>query len=226
MQADCESRGAQVVLKALDVTDRAATEAWVSAMDEEHCVDMVVANAGVSGSTAGVEPDDVADLTRKVFAANVDGVFNTVLPLVAPMKARGAGQIVLMASQASFAPTFMYSYGATKAAVRFWGEGLRQDLAAWGVAVNVVCPGFVRSPMTDEFTFDMLGLVDMQGAVAATKEGLEANTAVICFPAVVTIATSVLNAVAPTLRDVLARLGVLHSWRQRRSQEARQGAMW
>ena len=221
MQADCESRGAQVVLKALDVTDRAATEAWVSAMDEEHCVDMVVANAGVSGSTAGVEPDDVADLTRKVFAANVDGVFNTVLPLVAPMKARGAGQIVLMASQASFAPMNSFAYNGSKAAVRFWGEGLRQDLAAWGVAVNVVCPGFVRSPMTDMNSFAMPGMVEMPEAVEAIAAGLSRNDAIISFPAITYVAAGFMGSLSGTVRDAMARARISPALKARKSTKPR-----
>jgi short-subunit dehydrogenase len=219
--ADCRSRGAAVVVKALDVTDRHATQKWISEMDKQYQIDVAIANAGVSTNTVGAEPDDVATVTRALFSANVDGVFNTLLPLVEPMKLRNAGQLVVMSSQASFSPMNSYTYNANKAAVRFWAEGLRHDLAAWNIAVNVICPGFVRSPMTDSNSFYMPGLVEMNQAVEAMVSGLARNDPVITFPCVTFLASAFFGGLAPSLRHAIADSRIMSCLKTRRSTKQR-----
>lgn len=219
--ADCKSRGANVVLHELDVTDRAATEQWVAAMDKEHKIDLAIANAGVSTNTAGTQPDDVPACTRALFAANVDGVFNTLLPLIEPMKARKSGQLVIMSSQASFSPMNSYTYNATKAAVRYWGEGLRHDLAAWGIAVNVICPGFVRSPMTDANAFYMPGMVEMNQAVQAMVSGLARNDPVITFPCATFLGAAFFGGLPPAVRQAIGDSRLMSCLKTRRSTKQR-----
>lgn len=120
----CRERGAAVLSATGDVTQAAPLAAWIQTVDRDHPVDLVIANAGVSGGTArGVEG---VEQTRRIFAVNVDGVINTVMPLIVPMARRGHGQIAIMSSLAAFrgmpgAP----AYCASKAAVRLWGEALR-----------------------------------------------------------------------------------------------------
>jgi len=143
----CRGAGAAVDSRILDVTDAAAVRAWIEAADAEAPLDLVIANAGISGGSAGGGED--ADAARRIFAVNVAGVMNTVLPAIAPMQERGSGQIALMSSLASFrglpgAP----AYSASKAAVRTWGEALRGALAGDGIEVSVICPGFIETPMT------------------------------------------------------------------------------
>ena len=70
---------------------------------------------------------DVVGATRALFATNVDGVFNTILPLIPAMKERRAGQLVIMSSLASTGPLPSgVAYSATKVAVRTYGEALLQ----------------------------------------------------------------------------------------------------
>lgn len=70
----------------VDVTDRQGMERFLFAVDRDAPVDLVIANAGVSESTCGLK-HDLAAATRKLFAVNVDGVFNTLLPLLPRMQA-------------------------------------------------------------------------------------------------------------------------------------------
>ena len=105
---------------------------------------------------------DIVGATRALFATNVDGVFNTILPLLPAMKARGAGRIVLMSSMASTGPmSGAVAYSATKAAVRTYGEALRGLLYRDGIRVNVVCPGYVESDMSAANKSHMPGLMAM-----------------------------------------------------------------
>ncbi|SDH23779.1 SDR family NAD(P)-dependent oxidoreductase [Roseospirillum parvum] len=175
------ARGGEPVVREIEVTEPEAMAAWIAEAEAARPLDMVIANAGVSGGTAGA--GESAAQTRRLFAVNVDGVLNTVLPVLEPMRARRAGQIVLVSSLAGWrgvagAP----AYSATKAAVKAWGEGLRGWLAADGVGVSVVMPGFVESRMTAVNDFPMPLLMPAGRAAAIIVEGLARDKGRIAFP--------------------------------------------
>src|SRR6185436_9310037 len=97
----CRGKGATVDASLIDVTDRAALAAWLTAFDDAHPVDLAIANAGVSIDN-GISSLDDFSRVRQTMAVNVDGVFNTLEPLVGRMMARRAGQIAIVSSLASF----------------------------------------------------------------------------------------------------------------------------
>ncbi|MGE5514565.1 MAG: SDR family NAD(P)-dependent oxidoreductase [Bacteroidota bacterium] len=173
--------GAEAYTRVIDVTDRAGMAAWIAECDAVRALELVIANAGISAGTAGGGESDAQ--IRAIFATNLDGVVNTVLPAAAAMRARRVGQIAIVSSQASFrglpgAPT----YCASKAAVRVWGEGLRGELARDNIRLSVVCPGFVATPMTEVNGFDMPFMMKAERAAAIMARGLAANRGRISFP--------------------------------------------
>lgn len=177
----CRGKGATVTAAVLDVTDRAAMAGWLAAVDAAAPVDLVVANAGISAGTG--EGTETAEQARRIMAVNWDGVLNTLHPLLPAMRARGRGQIALMASLAGFrglpgAP----AYCASKAAVRIYGESLRGELAGEGIGVTVICPGFVKSRMTAVNRFPMPFLMETQDAARTIRRGLARNRPRIAFP--------------------------------------------
>ncbi|MBC7906006.1 MAG: SDR family NAD(P)-dependent oxidoreductase [Rhodospirillaceae bacterium] len=177
----CRQRGATVNGTVLDVTDRAAMAQWVAECDRIRPLTLVIANAGISAGT-GLGGES-AEQTRAIFAVNVDGVMNTVLPAAAAMRTRRSGQIAIMSSLASFrgmpgAP----AYCASKAAVRVWGEGLRGQLAKDGIGVSVICPGFVTTRMTAVNDFPMPFLMDAGRAANIMAKGLARNKGRIAYP--------------------------------------------
>lgn len=177
----CGARGAAVALHAGDVTDAAALARWILDLDREHPLDLAIANAGMSAGTGGGH--EAPEQTRRLVAVNVDGVVNTIAPLIAPMIRRRRGQIALMSSLAAFrgfpgAPT----YCATKAWVRIWGEALRAELVPEGVEVSVICPGFVDTRMTQANRFHMPLLMSAERAAAIIVRGLARNRGLIAFP--------------------------------------------
>lgn len=179
--AACRARGAVVETAILDVADADATGQWVRDADAATPLDLVIANAGIAGGDGGAGQGAAA--TRRIFAVNVDGVVNTVMPALERMLARRAGQIAIISSLASFrgmpaAP----AYSASKAAVRGWGEALRARHARDGVAINVICPGFVKSRMTEKNRFPMPLLMDADRAAEIMRRGLARNQARIAFP--------------------------------------------
>lgn len=174
--------GATCRTRVLDVTDRSAMADWLTESDTTAPLDLVVANAGISAG-ARKRSDAVRYSDTEIFATNVDGVVTTVTPLISAMQARRHGQIAVMSSLASFyafrdAP----AYCASKAAVRYYGAGLRRKLAPDGIGVSVICPGFVRSRMTDTNDFRMPLLWESDRAARFIRNKLARNRGTIAFP--------------------------------------------
>ncbi len=177
----CRQRGATVDARIIDVRDQDDMAAWIGDADRTAPLDLIVANAGISGGT-GDAGENAAQI-RAIFDVNLTGVLNTVLPGLALMTGRGRGQIALMASLAAFsgwpgAP----AYGASKGAVRLYGEALRGAVAATGVHINVICPGFVESRMTAVNTYAMPFFMTADRAARIIAAGLRKNRGRIAFP--------------------------------------------
>lgn len=168
----CRQKGAVVDTAAISVTDHAAFEAKVLAWDDLHPVDIVIANAGISGGAF----DDIMRI-------NLGGVFNTVNPLIPRMTARKSGHIVLMSSMAGFrgmpnAP----AYSISKVAIRAYGDALRPLLKKDGITVSTIFPGFVKTPLTDTNTFPMPFLMAAEEAALIIRRGIDAQKITIAFP--------------------------------------------
>lgn len=204
--AACAAKGAHVEAETVDATDRAAMNAWIERAEKTRPLDLVVANAGISAGTGGGGENE--DQTRALFAVNVDGVINTVWPAIRAMRPRGAGQIAIVSSLAGYrglpgAP----AYSAGKSAVKVWGEGLRGWLKNNGIAVNVVCPGFVTTRMTAANRFPMPFLMDADRAAGIIADGLARDKARIAFPWPTAFLTWLFAALPPAWTDpLLARM--------------------
>ena len=178
----CRAKGATVDAGQIDVVDKEALAAWLTRFDESHPVDLLIANAGISIDKDNSSIDDFS-IIRKTMAVNVDGVFNTVEPLLGRMTARGRGQIAVVSSLAGFIGLpYSASYNASKAAIRVWGESLRYVLTKNGIGVSVICPGFVVSRLTANAPFPMPFLMSAARASAIIRDGLARNKARIAFP--------------------------------------------
>jgi short-subunit dehydrogenase len=206
----CKAKGAAV--KTL-VNNDLATEAgrvalrdWARARDAEAPIDLVVANAGVDTATCGADKDDVAEVARRIFAINVDGAFATAFATLDAMRARGRGQIALIASLAAFAPLGgSAAYSASKAALKTFGESLRWQLMREGVRVNVVCPGYVESGITRAQSFKIDGVLTAEAAAETIASGLARDAPVIAFPHNLLMLQWLSSALPPVVRDCVAR---------------------
>lgn len=202
--AACVAAGAVTRTAIIDVTDQAAMAAWVARCDDIQPLTLAIANAGISAGTGGA--GESGEQTRQVFAVNVEGTFNTLLPALSAMRRRRSGQLAVMASLAGFrgfpgAP----AYCASKAAVRVWGEALRGWLADDGIAVSVICPGFIKTPMSDGNPYPMPFLMDVERTALIIQRGLVRNRARIAFPWPVYMAALAAGAVPPSWTDWMAR---------------------
>ncbi len=180
--AACRAKGAIVLAETIDVTDRERLLPWLTAFDEAHPVDLVLANAGISIDKDNSSLDDFS-IIRKTLDVNINGVLNTVEPLLPRMMARKRGQIGIVSSLAGFIGLpYSASYNASKAAVRVWGESIRYVLKKDGIGVSVICPGFVVSRITADAPFPMPFMMTASRASSIIRRGLAANKPRIAFP--------------------------------------------
>ncbi|MEM1365105.1 MAG: SDR family NAD(P)-dependent oxidoreductase, partial [Pseudomonadota bacterium] len=166
----------------LDVTDRQANEDAVFGIEETHGpIALTVLNAGIFQPVAGEALD--TDAFVKTFDVNLYGVVYSLVPLLAAMRKRGAGQIALVSSVTGYGglPSSA-AYGATKAALINMAESLKFDTDKFGVLLQVVNPGFVDTPATEENAFEMPALVPVEKAAQRIAEGLRGGSFEITFP--------------------------------------------
>ena len=135
----CQNSNANIYLKILDVKDEIASQNYINEIEENFALDLIIANAGISGGTArGTE--SFAQI-KEIFDTNLYGVLNIVQPAIEKMVLRKNGQIVIISSLAGFVSLpGSPAYSASKSAVRIYGEALRVNLAQFGIKVNVICP--------------------------------------------------------------------------------------
>ena len=110
--------------------------------------DVVIANAGISvGVDTAVRGD--LDVMARIFATNNLGLAASFHPFIEPMRQRGSGTLVGIASVAAIRGLPGHgAYCASKAAVVSYCESLRGDLRASGVRVVTLLPGYVDTPLT------------------------------------------------------------------------------
>lgn len=180
---ECAALGAAVHPASLDVCDRIAMTRWIAEFDRNSPVDLVTANAGLMAGTPPHDHIEAPDKGYRVVETNVLGVLNTVQPLLGPMMSRRHGQIAIVSSVAGFLPVpDSPSYSASKAAVLKYGLALRALLSKHGIAVSVVCPGYVDTPMMKQEIGPKPFWISPDRAADLIFAGLARNRAVIAFP--------------------------------------------
>ena len=139
-----------------DVSDRASLEA---AFDKTGSPDIVIANAGmvVYKELAGHRAED----WERTLAVNLTGAFHTLQIAAERMKPRRTGSIVLTASTNSYdGEPMLTAYNASKAGVLGLLHTTAGELGPFGIRVNAVCPGLIRTRLTSEAFEDAAGLKD------------------------------------------------------------------
>lgn len=177
-----EAPAGSVVAFPLDVTDREASAAAVARIEAElGPISCAVLAAGTHIPT----PADAFDLDdlRTLVEINLMGVFHAVGAVLPGFKERRVGHLVVVSSVAGYRglPSAA-GYGGTKAALINFTESLKFDLDHWGVKTQLVCPGFVRTPLTDKNPFPMPFLMEVDDAAKRLYAGMRRDGFEITFP--------------------------------------------
>ncbi|HYM01702.1 MAG TPA: SDR family NAD(P)-dependent oxidoreductase [Stellaceae bacterium] len=198
----CRRAGAEVRTAQLDVAEAEPLQAWIEAIDRSRPLDLVIANAGITGGLAkdgsGESPSDV----RRMMSINFAGACNTIHPLIPAMRRRGRGQIALMSSIAAHRGLpYSPAYCASKAALRAYGEALGAWLRPQGVDVSVILPGFVDTHLSGHVSGPKPLQLTPERAARIVVRGLARRRARIAFPLLLDIGMRILGALPPALVD-------------------------
>lgn len=197
----CKKFCKNVFSKILDVTNRQETQKWIEECNANAELDLVFANAGVGTC------DDSPEATYQTFDININGVLNTVLPAIAQYRKSHKSSpkaIAIVSSIAGFhGLSTCPDYSATKACVKAWGEALRVKLKPENIQVNVICPGFVKSNITDQNTCAMPGIIDIDEAAKKIAIGIKKNKPIIAFPWYLRLSTWFLSILPNCISDYI-----------------------
>jgi NAD(P)-dependent dehydrogenase (short-subunit alcohol dehydrogenase family) len=166
----------------LDVRDEAATRSTVDAVERVlGPVDLAVLNAGAHIPMSARNFSE--STARDLMTVNYLGVVHGMAALLPRLIERRGGHIAVVSSLAGYRglPTAA-AYGPTKAALINLCEALAPELADANIRLQLISPGFVRTPLTDRNTFPMPFLMDVERAVDVICAGLESARFEIAFP--------------------------------------------
>jgi NAD(P)-dependent dehydrogenase (short-subunit alcohol dehydrogenase family) len=142
-----EDAGSEGEAVELDVTDADAFQAAIDATVEDHGLDVVLNNAGVSHGRSMFEDID-EEARDHTIDVNIKGVWNGCHAAMPHLKEQGSGSIVNTASFAGITGVAQLSaYSLTKGAVVNFTHSLAAEAGPDGVRVNAICPAVTDTPM-------------------------------------------------------------------------------
>jgi NAD(P)-dependent dehydrogenase (short-subunit alcohol dehydrogenase family) len=184
-----ELKGKRIATAVADVTDRGSLYPAVRELERQlGPTDVLIANAGI-GVETGVDPYNAEGIEAQV-RVNLIGVSNSIGAVLPGMIERRCGHLVGISSLASYRGLpKMAGYCASKAGVSALLEALRVELLPLGMAVTTVCPGWIRTPLTENIDVPHPFLMDPEEAVRRILDAVRRRRPYFAFP-------------APTLRRV------------------------
>lgn len=180
---EAEGAAGKVIALPCDLTDLAATQTVVdNARRDVGPIALALLNAGT------YKPDSLRTFSSTAFRAqfdiNVFGTFHCLEAILPAFIEAKRGHVAIVSSVAGYRglPRAM-GYGATKAALINFTEALRLMADPYGIKVQLINPGFVRTPLTDKNDFPMPFLMEVEDAAKAIVDGLASPRFEIAFPA-------------------------------------------
>jgi 3-oxoacyl-[acyl-carrier protein] reductase len=160
LKATRELVGRNCETRTVDVTDSKAVAAFVAEAAGEGAVDILVNNAGGVRGQVGRPLEQITPAEwQDIFEVNVTGAFYCAQAVAPGMKQAKRGRIVNISSGAGLgiSLTGIQAYASAKAAQIGLTRQLAHELGPWGITVNNVAPGFVRSNPTTEKQWQSYG---------------------------------------------------------------------
>ncbi|MGO1461040.1 MAG: SDR family NAD(P)-dependent oxidoreductase [Marinobacter sp.] len=197
----------RVALAAADTTNKEHLQSIAPVLESHGNLNVAILNAGTC------EYLDIADYSSDVIEKNLQtNVIGTArcveiaLPALRRTRAKGLpATLVIVGSSAWWFPfARAEGYGASKAALAYFAQSLRADLAGEGIDVVLVSPGFVKTPLTERNDFPMPFLVTAADAAERIISGLAKGHTEIAFPKRFTWILKCLNTLPQPLIDRMA----------------------
>jgi short-subunit dehydrogenase len=189
---------------AADVRDvRAITEAAQRCLHEQGVPDVVIANAGISVGMDSAEFDDL-EVLRSTLETNVLGIAATFQRFIAPMRARGSGTLVGVASVAGIRGLPGHgAYCSSKSAAISYCESLRGELRGSGLRVVTLVPGYIDTPLTRKNRYPMPFLLSKEQFADRAWRAIDAGASYRVIPWQMGIVAKLLRVLPNRLFDKL-----------------------
>ncbi len=141
--------GGKIFFQKVDVADRESVEAAVGEIMEKYGrIDVLINNAGVIRDRSFLKMSE--DEWNTVVNVNLNSLYVTTKAVLPHMKAAAYGRIISASSINAMSGAFgQTNYAATKAAIQGFTRSLCREVGKYGITVNCVAPGFVKSVMSD-----------------------------------------------------------------------------
>ena len=179
----CEQSGGKARYFVVDVTDaKAVADAAESLRNEYGKIDILIANAGIGGNDSETRNFN-AQAVAQVININLLGAVNAVSAVLPAMLENKSGQLVAISSLAGFRGLpKSAAYSASKAGMTAFFESVRLDVQAKGVAVTIIQPGFIKTPLTSGRTNKMPFLMELEDAIPLFLRAIEKRKKFAAFP--------------------------------------------
>ncbi len=189
----------------LDVSDPTSMQkAQVKILENFPRIDSVLFMAAIYSPHDGQQKS--LSFIHNMINTNLGGAFNMIDVLVPQLEKQGQGQIILCGSVAGYRglPTGQ-PYCATKAAIINLAESLKIELETKNIDVKLICPGFVKTPLTDKNDFPMPMIIEADEAARAIIRGMRSRRFEIHFPKRFTLIMKVLRILPNSIYFWIAR---------------------
>jgi short-subunit dehydrogenase len=167
-------------------------------------IDLLIANAGIGRETTAqsFQAEDV----EAQMGVNFLGVANCVEAVLPAMIERRRGQIAAISSMASYhGLPRMAGYCASKAAVNALLDGLRVELKPLGIDLTTICPGWVRTRLTDDIDMPLAHVLEVPDASRRILQAIRSRRPFAVFPWQVAWRVRLLSWLPATAGDWLVR---------------------
>lgn len=178
-----KSKGGKARIFACDVTEKDKLhKAAESLRNEFGKIDILIANAGIGGNNKETRELE-ADAVTKVINVNLIGAVNSVSAVIPQMLKRKSGHLVAISSLAGFRGIpKSAAYSASKAGMTAFFESVRLDVQHKGVAVTIIQPGFIKTPLTSGRANKMPFIMELEDSIPLFLSAIENKKKFAAFP--------------------------------------------
>ncbi|HYV38183.1 MAG TPA: SDR family NAD(P)-dependent oxidoreductase [Gemmataceae bacterium] len=182
LQRELEAKGTKCAWEIADVTDVGAVQRAANVLEAKlGPVDLLIACAGIGYETPtyALEPNKF----NAIINVNLIGVSNTIAAVLPGMLARRKGHIAAISSLASYRGLpMMAAYCAAKSGVNAIFESLRVEVGPRGIGTTLVCPGWIRTPLTDKINLKVPMMLDVDYAAKRIIKAIRKRRKFVAFP--------------------------------------------
>jgi len=186
-----------------DVVNLAEFSKIMSHILQNNKIDIAIANAGVSAGTLG--GGESLEQINTLISTNINGVVGLITPVIEQMiHNKSGGKICIISSIAGLVSLpSSPSYSASKSFVKVYGDSIRAELKKHNIQVSVICPGYIKTPMTAVNKFKMPLLMSVEFASQKIIKAIETGVGFVVFPFTMFAVVKLLGILPYKMRDFI-----------------------